>query len=57
MAKILSNEPNGEDLFESKSQENIAKSIIKEIGKLGLIGIEGSWGTGKSNLVKIIEKN
>lgn len=56
MAKILSNEPNGEDLFESKSQENIAKSIIKEIGNLGLIGIEGSWGTGKSNLVKIIEK-
>ena len=56
MAKILSNEPIGEDLFESKSQENIAKSIIKEIGNLGLIGIEGSWGTGKSNLVKIIEK-
>ena len=56
MAKILSNEPNGEDLFESKSQENIASSIIREIEKLGLIGIEGSWGTGKSNLVKIIER-
>ncbi|MBE6094738.1 MAG: hypothetical protein E7199_04600 [Schwartzia succinivorans] len=56
MAKILPKEPIGEDLFESKSQENIASSIIEQIDGLHLIGIEGGWGTGKSNLVKIIEK-
>lgn len=56
MAKILTNEPIGEDLFESKSQEHIASSIIEQIDQLKLIGIEGGWGTGKSNLVKIIER-
>lgn len=56
MTKILSNEPIGEDLFESKAQQGIAVSIIEQINQLKLIGIEGGWGTGKSNLVKIIER-
>lgn len=57
MVKLLSNEPIGEDLFESQSQKNISSSIINQIDSLHLIGIEGSWGTGKSNLVRIFEKD
>lgn len=64
--KFISNAPSGEDLFEGKSQETIANIIVDGLEKnanqkhLGLsqkmIGIEGSWGSGKSNLVKIVEK-
>ena len=61
--KILSNIPVGDDEFASKSQDHIAESIQKLIldindknYQIRLIGIEGGWGTGKSNLVKILEK-
>ncbi|KAA6338306.1 hypothetical protein EZS27_013672 [termite gut metagenome] len=55
--KFLSNTPIGKDLFEGKSQEKIAcvvSDILKD-DKFQVIGIDGGWGTGKSNLVKIIE--
>ena len=61
--KILPNVPVGDDEFASKSQEHIAESIKNlilniddEKKQIRLIGIEGGWGTGKSNLVKILEK-
>lgn len=61
--KILQNVPVGNDEFASKSQEHIAESIKQlilnidnEESPIRLIGIEGGWGTGKSNLVKILEK-
>lgn len=55
--KFLENVPKGEDLFEGKSQEKIAEVImgILENGSFQIIGIDGGWGTGKSNLVKIIQ--
>lgn len=55
--RFLQNIPIGEDLFEGKSQEKIACVISKNIekGEFKIIGIDGGWGTGKSNLVKIIE--
>lgn len=63
---FLSNAPFGEDLFEGKSQESIANIIVGELennarqdhrGKCQkMIGIEGSWGSGKSNLLKLVEK-
>lgn len=60
--KILQNVPVGKDKFASQSQDHIAESIKnlilnidnKELS-IRLIGIEGGWGTGKSNLVKILE--
>ncbi|RHA14921.1 hypothetical protein DW949_02170 [Megasphaera sp. AM44-1BH] len=62
--KILQNVPVGDDEFDSKSQDHIAESIKNLIMNIDnektpmrLIGIEGGWGTGKSNLVKILEKN
>lgn len=55
--KFLSNEPIGSDLFAGKSQEKTAEVIsqILKDEKFQIIGIDGSWGTGKSNLVKIVE--
>ena len=54
--KYLSNEPIGEDLFASQAQNKIADVISSNISELRMIGIEGPWGSGKSNLVKILEK-
>jgi hypothetical protein len=56
---FLDNKPTGEDLFEGKSQEKTALvlcDIIKN-NKFQVIGIDGGWGVGKSNLVKIVEKD
>ena len=55
--KYLSNEPIGEDLFASQAQNKIADVISSNISELQMIGIEGPWGSGKSNLVKILEKS
>lgn len=56
--KFLKNEPIGNDSFEGKSQEKIGHVIadILKNKKFQIIGIDGAWGTGKSNLVKIVEK-
>ncbi len=67
--KILSNEPLGQDLFEGKSQERIANLIFSDLQKArntggaqeqisgsSVIGLEGEWGCGKSNVLKMLEK-
>ncbi len=54
---FIDNKPLGKDLFEGKSQErtsNVVTNIIKE-NTFQVIGIDGGWGVGKSNLVKIVE--
>lgn len=57
--KFLINQPLGEDLFKNKSQDKIAtvisEKILDEKG-FKIIGIDGTWGSGKSNLVHLIEK-
>lgn len=58
MAKLLKNKPCNDDLFEGKSHEHLAEVIaqhIKNDNYRGLIGIDGGWGSGKSNLVGMIE--
>lgn len=58
--KILSNSPCNEDLFEGKVHEKLAKIIAEEISNdpnCSIIGIDGGWGSGKSNLVGIIERD
>ncbi len=56
--KFLSNQAIGEDLFLGHSQEKTADVIINDIknSEFGIIGIDGGWGSGKTNLVKIIKK-
>lgn len=57
---FLKNQPLGKDLFENKSQEKIAAVISEKIindPDFKIIGIDGQWGSGKSNLVRLIENN
>ncbi|TDO96087.1 P-loop NTPase fold protein [Flavobacterium sp. 245] len=56
---FLTNQPLGEDLFENKSQDKIAEVLSKKIindPEFKIIGIDGEWGSGKSNLVSLLEK-
>lgn len=50
----------GEDLFEGKSHTLIAQNIsnlLQSNKSCNVIGIEGGWGSGKSNLIRLIEKD
>ena len=56
---FIKNQPLGEDLFKNKSQEKTALVISEKIindPEFKVIGIDGEWGSGKSNLVRLIEK-
>lgn len=56
---FLSNSPCCEDLFAGKSHTIIANTIadlLIENKNANIIGIEGNWGSGKSNLIKLVEK-
>lgn len=57
--QFISNSPIGEDLFEGKSQERVANYICENLisnDKCQIIGIDGGWGTGKSNLIEITKR-
>lgn len=57
--QYISNKPLGEDSFAGKSHDNIANSIaehiIDESHPMKVIGLEGEWGSGKSNIIEIIK--
>ena len=58
MAKLIKNKPCNDDLFEGGSHKHLAEVVanhIKNDEYRGLIGIDGGWGSGKSNLVGMIE--
>ena len=61
-AEFLSNRPLGKDLFDGQSQDYVAQAIKKHIEDVDapgredrilprIIGVEGSWGSGKSNML------
>ena len=61
-AVFLSNRPYGKALLDGKSQDYVAQAIKKHIEEVDLemdtqnslpriIGVEGSWGSGKSNML------
>jgi len=64
---FIKSAPIGKDLLEGQAQEQIAESLAELIrhdrtgsgadGKMEskLFGLDGSWGSGKSNLIKILE--
>lgn len=57
---LLSNEPCREDAFEGHAHKNIAEQvarIVSQDDKRRVIGIEGIWGSGKSNLISLVNKN
>lgn len=57
--KFLREESVDNDLFEDKTHERIAKSILKLIlseEKSVSIGLEGPWGSGKSTIISILKR-
>jgi len=61
--RYISNKPCGKDLFLNKPHESIAntlKELICNSENKGIInpviGLDGDWGSGKSNVISILEK-
>ncbi|CAM1360667.1 KAP P-loop domain protein [Tenacibaculum litopenaei] len=58
--KYLSSSPSGEDLFQGRSHQKISNTLFDLIKDKALpnnvIGLEGKWGSGKSNVVRILNK-
>ena len=57
--KIVSTAPCNDDWFEGQSHKRIASKIadiILDDSQHGIIGIDGGWGSGKSNLVGLTHK-
>ncbi len=56
--KYLINKPIGEDHFDGKSHDRIADSIAEHItgniNTLRVLGLEGEWGSGKSNIIELL---
>ncbi|MBQ0075248.1 MAG: hypothetical protein KBT34_13785 [Prevotella sp.] len=58
--KILSKAPCNDDLFEGGAHKKLAGVIAGEIrndSNCTIIGIDGGWGSGKSNLVGMVKEN
>jgi hypothetical protein len=59
LPRFLETKPPGEDLFDSQSQKKTAESIARLIKEnthgQKLLGLEGVYGAGKSNVIRIIE--
>lgn len=66
---FLSTQPRGIDLYDGKSQEKLAKDIERHILQIDqttpddfqpiiprIIGLEGAWGTGKSNVIAGVQE-
>lgn len=55
--KFLNNKPCKDDLFKGQSHKKIAQNIANLIkkDKAKVIGIDGGWGSGKSNMIHLIE--
>ncbi|MBQ0090240.1 MAG: hypothetical protein KBT27_13020 [Prevotellaceae bacterium] len=60
----ISNAPKGIDLFQGKSQERLKCAIAQHIlltdaeknaGIARIIGVEGKWGSGKSNVISMLK--
>lgn len=55
--EFLKDQITGSDDLDSKSHENIAKFLQKIITNqdINMIGLEGEWGSGKSNVIEILK--
>lgn len=69
--RFIPDKPVGKDCFEGHSQERLAHSVCDYVRRIDaktamegqaentmprIIGLEGGWGTGKSNVVRIVEE-
>ena len=69
--RFIPDKPAGKDCFEGHSQERLAHSVCDYVRRIDaktamewqaentmprIIGLEGGWGTGKSNVVRMVEE-
>lgn len=57
--KFIPDKPDGKDLYEGQSQNSLADNICQFIienddNNKKVIGVEGEWGSGKSNVIEIL---
>lgn len=59
--RFIEDTPCGKDLFEGLSHQRTAGSIARHIqdhsGNFRLIGLDGGWGGGKSNVISIVNNS
>lgn len=65
--RYIQDKPKGVDKFDGGSQKSLSEAIVNHILSNDkadianvmprIIGIEGTWGSGKSNVVKLVEHN
>lgn len=65
--RYISDKLKGKDKFDGGSQSSLSKAIVQHILRNDnpdsieslprLIGIEGTWGSGKSNVVRMVEND
>ena len=68
-SKFIPNRPLGQDLFDGQSQNRVAEAVKKHVLSVDakkdvdkkellprIIGVEGTWGAGKSNMLKQLEE-
>ena len=57
---FIESSPIGRDLFEGQSQEQVAESIaqliVSDQAESKILGLDGTWGSGKSNLIEILRR-
>lgn len=56
---LLPDEPSGTDEFHAQAHDNVANAIADLVGTEPggrVIGLEGSWGSGKSTVIELLRK-
>ncbi|PID90306.1 MAG: hypothetical protein CSA97_03580 [Bacteroidetes bacterium] len=57
--KHIDSKPAGKDLFQGQSHERLACNIanyLRQKSHSRIIGLEGDWGSGKSNVIELLRK-
>ena len=56
--RFLTNKLCEQDLFEGKSHDSISQNIanVLDKGSVKIVGLDGGWGSGKSNMVSLIKQ-
>src|SRR5580698_6115251 len=56
--QYLTTDAPGDDLYDGKPQERVAQAVAGVIreDQFKLLGLDGTWGAGKSNVIRILQR-